>query len=81
MDITALGLVAFAGIMMVAFYHAWMSFKHRNRENPDSAVHFFTRGVFAGKEIFTERGLHHRKLAHLYQMIALIVWFVFLVLS
>ena len=58
-----LGLILFAAINLVAIYHSLQAARHLNPSARDAGWKFITRGTFAQKSEFTERGWRHRNLA------------------
>lgn len=76
-----LGLILFVSINLVAIYHSLQAARHLNPGAADAGWKFITRGTFASRSEFTERGWRHRNLALLLHTVAFAVGAVAVLLS
>lgn len=77
----ALGMIVCIACQVAAVRHAWLARRNVRPDVPGAAGRFWSRGAFAGPEIFTEAGWRHRNRALAWQWAGFAGFVLFLVLD
>ena len=65
-------VTSFVALMAVSIYHSFKSVQNLAEGPGNTLGHVFALGVFAKKERFTAEGWRHRRLASVFQLLAIV---------